>query len=139
MNSDGQGKQPEFKLTLHHWGISVPDLDESIAWYRDMLDFGEVRRFAIPSTNAKAAIIRHGELDIELFEVEGASPLPPERRIPNEDMKAHGIKHIALAVENRDRLLDVLSARGVDVIFRGIKGAFILDNAGNIIELMERD
>jgi len=139
MNSAEPGKHPEFKLALHHWGVSVPDLEASIAWYRDMLGFHEERRFDIPSANARAAIIRHGELAIELFEVKGASPLPPERRIPNQDLKFQGIKHVALAVENRDQVLDLLGARGVDVIFRGIQGAFILDNAGNIIELMERD
>ena len=117
----------------------MPDLEESIAWYRDLLGFREERRFEIPPANARAAIIRHGELAVELFEVKGASPLPPERRVPNLDLKSHGIKHVALAVEYRDQLLVFLSARGVDVIFRGIDGAFILDNAGNIIELMKRD
>ena len=139
MNKDEPGTPARLPLTLHHWGISVPDLDASIAWYGEMLGFSEERRFDIPSARAKAAILRHGELAIELFEVEGASPLAAERQIPNQDLKAHGIKHVALAVEDRDRLLDQLAARGVDVIFRGINGAFILDNAGNIIELMERD
>jgi methylmalonyl-CoA/ethylmalonyl-CoA epimerase len=139
MNNDGKDTDQEFKLTLHHWGISVPDLEESIAWYTEMLGFREERRFEIPPAKARAAIIRHGELEVELFEVVGASPLPPERSVPNLDLKAHGIKHVALAVENRELLFEFLSCRGVDVIYRGIKGAFILDNAGNIIELMERD
>jgi methylmalonyl-CoA/ethylmalonyl-CoA epimerase len=124
---------------LHHWGISVPNLDDSIAWYREMLGFHEERRFAIPVARAKAAIIRRGGLAIEIFEVQGANPLPPDRRIPNEDIRTHGVKHVALAVDHRQRLLDFLSTRGVEVIYRGIQGAFILDNAGNIIELMERE
>ncbi len=139
MNHDTQDTTAEIELTLDHWGISVPNLDESIAWYRDMLGFHEERRFAIPVARARAAIIRRGSLAIEIFEVEGASPLPPGRRIPNEDIRTHGVKHVALAVDRRQLLLDFLSTRGVNVVYRGIKGAFILDNAGNIIELMERE
>jgi methylmalonyl-CoA/ethylmalonyl-CoA epimerase len=139
MSSDDKDKDQEFRLTLHHWGISVPDLEESIAWYSNMLGFHEERRFDIPQAKARAAIIRHGKLDLELFEVEGATPLPPDRSVPNLDIKTHGIKHVALAVEHRELLLAFLSARGVNVIYGGIKGAFILDNTGNIIELMERD
>ena len=136
--SDGQRQFAGGELGLAHWGISVPDLDASIAWYGEMLGFAEVRRFDIPKAGARAAIIRRGTLDIEVFEVQGASPLPPGRSIPNEDIRTHGVKHVALAVEDRQALLDYLSTRGVEVVFRGIKGAFILDNAGNIIELMER-
>ena len=103
----------------------------------DLESWGQIAR-EFEQAGARAAIIRRGTLDIEVFEVQGASPLPPGRSIPNEDIRTHGVKHVALAVEDRQALLDYLSTRGVEVVFRGIKGAFILDNAGNIIELMER-
>jgi methylmalonyl-CoA/ethylmalonyl-CoA epimerase len=32
----------------HHGGVSVPDLDASIAWYRTMLGFEVEQRFPLP-------------------------------------------------------------------------------------------
>ena len=39
-----KSKIDAFQLIPHHCGISVPDLDASIAWYRDMLGFSVEKR-----------------------------------------------------------------------------------------------
>jgi hypothetical protein len=71
------------ELKFHHAGVSVPDLEASIRWYRDVLGFEVEQRFEIPNARAKVAMIKRGALRMELFQVEQAKPLPDERRIPD--------------------------------------------------------
>jgi catechol 2,3-dioxygenase-like lactoylglutathione lyase family enzyme len=143
------GARPEAsaaaRLRPDHAGISVGDLDASIAWYRDMLGFELVRVVAIPEAEeaGKVALIRHGDFIIELFCLAGAAPLPAERRHPATDIRTHGIKHIAYAVPDLAALMDGLKAKGVDVVWDiavhdGTPCAFVRDNTGNLVEFVER-
>jgi len=131
-----------FKLKPHHGGISVPDIEASIAWYQNMLGFTVIKRMNIDAIPAKIAFMKHGNFCIELFEVPGASSLPECRRNPNEDLKVHGNKHIAFTVENIYQVIAILKKRGVDIAMElteigpGEWACFIRDNAGNLIELM---
>jgi methylmalonyl-CoA/ethylmalonyl-CoA epimerase len=131
----------DFKFWYHHGGVSVPDLDASIAWYDKVLGFKVEKRFAIPHIPADIAIIRNGDLCMELFEVPGAKPLPDERREPNPDLYTHGNKHVAFVIENIESFGAVLKDRGADIVWvrRSPHGAniFIRDNAGNLIEFLE--
>ncbi len=130
-----------FDLKHHHGAMSVPDLETSIVWYARMLDFSVEKRFNIPPAIAKVAMLRRGDLRIELFEVTGAAPLPPDRRYANADIKTHGNKHVAFAIENVDVVVEALSNRGADIEFVGRfefgSNIFVRDNAGNLIEFVE--
>jgi methylmalonyl-CoA/ethylmalonyl-CoA epimerase len=131
-----------FNLKPHHCGISVPDLEDSIVWYRDMLGFSLKTRLTLEKVDAKVAFMRNGDFQIELFEVSKASPLPDDRRYPDRDLLTHGTKHIAFKVENLKKVVDVLKERGVDIAMDVTKmpdgrTAFIRDNAGILIELLE--
>jgi methylmalonyl-CoA/ethylmalonyl-CoA epimerase len=126
-----------------HVGISVPDIEASIAWYEAMLDFKLVFDQYIDKIPARIAFIKHGDFSIELFEVEGADPLPADRRVPNLDIRTHGTKHIAYAVDDLTALMKTLKSKGVDVamdIFpmENDLVAFIRDNSGNLIELIQQ-
>lgn len=122
--------------------MSVPNLEESIAWYTRMLDFRLESVVKLAHVPANVAMLRRGELRIELFEVPGAAPLPPERRIPDEDLRTHGNKHVAFAVRDIDAAVDELRRRGADIVFlkkfEFAAVAFIRDNAGNLIELLQQ-
>jgi methylmalonyl-CoA/ethylmalonyl-CoA epimerase len=131
-----------FNLKPHHCGISVPDLEASIAWYRDILGFSLKTRLTLEKADAKIAFMRYGDFQIELFEVQKANPLPDDRRYPNRDLLTHGTKHIAFKVENLEKIVNVLKERGVDIAMDVTKmpdgkTAFIRDNAGILIELLE--
>ena len=68
--------------------------------------------------------------------------MPDDRRVPNLDIRTHGNKHVAYAVEDIRTLMDTLKEKNVDVamdIFPMGKDlvAFIRDNAGNLIELIQ--
>jgi methylmalonyl-CoA/ethylmalonyl-CoA epimerase len=130
------------ELKHHHGGISVPDLEASIEWFARVLDFEVENRFEIPPIPAKVAMLRRGNLRVELFEVLGAQGLPEERRQPNTDLRTHGNKHLAFAVKDADAAAEVLKARGADIVFVGHfefgANVFIRDNAGNLIEFVQQ-
>jgi methylmalonyl-CoA/ethylmalonyl-CoA epimerase len=131
-----------FDLKPHHCGISVPDLEASIAWYRDMLGFSVKALMTLDAVGAKIGFMRHGDFEIELFEVPGASLLPDDRRYPNRDLLTHGTKHIAFEVENLKSVVDTLKERGVNIAMDVTnmpdgKVAFIRDNTGTLIELLK--
>ena len=133
----------DFELRPHHCGISVPDLEASITWYCEMLGFSVVKRTTLDHIPAKIAFLKHGDFCVELFEVPGASPLPEDRRLPERDLRTHGIKHMTFAVEDTQKVVNFLKARGVDVAMdvRMVEGttiAFIRDNSGNLIELYQQ-
>ncbi|MFT4089452.1 MAG: VOC family protein [Asticcacaulis sp.] len=125
----------------HHGGVSVPDLDEAIKWYSEKLGFSVEARFDIPPIPAEVAMLVNGDLRIELFEVPGAAPLPPERRQPNTDVKTHGNKHMSFAVACVEPFAEELEKRGVDIVwvrrFEFGANIFIRDIAGNLIEFVE--
>lgn len=128
-------------FTFHHGGVSVPSLDAAIDWYGRVLGFEIEKRFQIAAAGAEAAMIRKGPLRFEIFEVEGATPLPDDRRDPPSDLKTHGNKHVAFRVEDLDAFLDEMTEKQVDVAFvvreAFGKGCFIRDCAGNLIEFVE--
>lgn len=126
----------------HHIGISVPDLDASINWYEDVLGFKLERRRLIESIPAEIAVLRNGPLHIELFFTPSAQPLPPERRVPDEDARTHGNKHGAFAVADVPAFAEELRSRGADIVWikkfsNGGAACFIRDNAGNLLEFLQ--
>jgi catechol 2,3-dioxygenase-like lactoylglutathione lyase family enzyme len=128
-------------FTFHHGGVSVPSLDEAITWYGRVLGFEVEKRFYVEAAKAKAAMIRKGPLRFELFEVEGAEPLPDDRRHPPTDLKTHGNKHVAFQVDDLEAFLLEMAVKGADIAFvvreAFGKGCFIRDCAGNLIEFVE--
>ncbi len=98
-------------------------------------------RVAQPALSRQIKLLEH-ELRVELFEVLGAQGLPEERRQPNTDLRTHGNKHLAFAVQDADATAEVLKARGADIVFVGHfefgSNVFIRDNAGNLIEFVQQ-
>jgi len=129
------------EFTFHHGGVSVPSLDEAIDWYDRVLGFEVEKKFYIEAAKAHTAMVRKGPLRFEIFEVEGAAPLPDDRRFPPRDLKTHGNKHVAFRVEDLEEFLTEMEAKQVDIAFvvreAFGKGCFIRDCAGNLIEFVE--
>ena len=142
-NKIESSNQTEFRIKPIHCGISVPDIEKSIAWYTEMLGFRlESDTFMAP-INARVAFLKHEDFSIELFEIEGANPLPEERRFPNLDIQTHGIKHVAFAVKDIHAFIDRLRLKKADIameVFPVEKDlvAFVRDNAGNLLEFIQQ-
>lgn len=129
------------EFTFHHGGVSVPDLEEAIAWYGRVLGYEVEKRFTIEAARSRTAMVKKGALRFELFEVEGAAPLPEDRRHPPRDVQTHGNKHVAFRVADLDAFLAEMAGKGADIAFvvreAFGKGCFLRDNAGNLIEFVE--
>jgi catechol 2,3-dioxygenase-like lactoylglutathione lyase family enzyme len=129
------------EFTFHHGGVSVPSLDEAIAWYRRVLGFEIEKRFWIEAARSHTAMLRKGPLRFELFEVEGAAPLPEERRHPPRDLRTHGNKHVAFRVLDLEEFLAEMEVKQADIalVVREDfgRGCFVRDCAGNLIEFVE--
>jgi metallo-beta-lactamase class B len=134
---------PGFDIAWNHVALSVPNIAESIAWYEKMLGFkGVVRGQPNPNARQQVADLRRGDITIELFQLADAAPLPESRKNPTEDFRTHGVKHFGFEVKNLPAVLAELKAKGVTVAFEmrdtpSEAFAFISDNAGNAIELIE--
>ena len=132
-----------FEIEWNHVALSVPNIAESIAWYEKMLGFkGTVRGGGQPGARQQVADLRRGNITIELFQVADAAPLPESRKNPSEDFRTHGVKHFGFEVKNLAAVLAELKAKGVKMAFEmrvtpTEDFAFISDNAGNAIELIE--
>lgn len=136
-----QAEASAIGLRPHHVGISVADLDGSVAWYRDNLGFALEETGPVPDGEGRMAMLRRGDFRVELFEVAGAAPLPDGRDDPARDLRTHGIKHLAYDVDDLPALLSAMRARGVEVVWEvahaGFNVAFVRDNTGNLVELLQ--
>lgn len=125
----------------HHAGVSVPDLNASIAWYEGVLGFTLERRRILESVPCEMAMMRNGDLRIELFEVPGATPPREDRSMPDSDLRTYGNKHISFAVDDISVVAEVLRARGADIVWVKVfpfgANIFLRDQAGNLIEFVQ--
>lgn len=126
----------------HHGGVSVPDLEAAIAWYRDVLGFQVERRGPIPSVPCEMAMLRNGDLHMELFAAPAAKPPTEDRSYPDTDLLSHGNKHVSFAIDDVDPFAEELERRGADIVWvkkfpNGRANIFIRDLFGNLIEFVQ--
>ncbi len=132
----------EVPIRLHHGAVSVPNLDESIAWYQKMLGFEVEQRVRIPGQPVEFAMLKRGDLRVELFAAENSKPMEANRREPNTAFLTQGSLHFAFAVPDARALAESLREHGADIVwirdFPWGSNAFIRDNAGNLIEFVQQ-
>ena len=139
--SSAQDNGVGFEISHHHVGISVPNAEESAAWYKKMLGFEVVTR--MNQGNGMLVVhIRRGNCYIELFQIAGAKPLQEYRRDPNADLRVHGLVHMAFQVSDVLAATKELKAKGAEIAMGpvdtpGVVFAFIRDNSGNAFELIQ--
>lgn len=123
---------------IHHIAIIASDYARSKQFYCDILGFGlqsEVYRKARGSWKGDLAL--NGQYVIELF----SFPSPPLRPSRPE---ACGLRHLAFAVDNIDKAIATLTARGVNCEpvrideFTGKRFTFFSDPDGLPLELYQR-
>ncbi len=130
-----------FQITHHHVGISVPNAEESAAWYHKMLGFEVVTRMK-QGADMTVVHIKRGNCYLELFQITGAKSLPEHRRDPSADLRVHGTVHMAFQVPDVLAAVRELKEKGADIAMApvdtpGVVYAFIRDNAGNCFELIQ--
>lgn len=128
---------------FHHVGITVQDLEATIDWYEKHLGFKRLTDFGFPG--AKVAFIGRGDLRLEFFQIETATPMEEGRKKGESMLGFGGINHFAIFVDDLDITLEDLKAEGVeqahtlDVVpdGSGDRYTFIRDNEGMLIELYQ--
>ena len=67
--------------------------------------------------------------------------MPDHRKVPNEDLKVQGNKHMSFGVPDGPKAKAEMEAMGVEIVFiaevDNTWGCFIHDNSGNLIEIFE--
>lgn len=139
-------------MKMNHVGISVSNLENTIAFYRDMFGMEELmaplpfnggdhsRIMGLDGATGRISMIRKGDVHLELFEF--ASPRPSPRD-PNYPVADHGYSHFGFEVEDIDECYERLTAAGVRfhcpvVSFPGgIRALYGRDPDGYVFELLE--
>jgi len=130
-----------FDISFNHVGISVPNAEESAAWYKKMFGFEVVTRMT-QGAGMNVIHIKRGNCFIELFQIAGAKPLPEYRRDPSADLRVNGLAHFAFQVPDVMAAIKELKSKGAEIAMApvdtpGVVFAFIRDNAGNAFELIQ--
>jgi len=107
--------QSILSLRPHHFSISVPDREAALAFWSGIFGFSVEKCFEIPPMGAKGAFLVREGFRLELWELEGAEPLPEARKTPNSDLRTHGTKHMAFEVDGLQGALEELHRRGVKI------------------------
>ncbi|MBO7225956.1 MAG: methylmalonyl-CoA epimerase [Bacteroidales bacterium] len=105
---------------IEHIGIAVPNLDEAIRYWEDVMGLKCYNIEEVVDQKVKTAFFMIGEVKIELLE-----PTSPEstiaKFIENNGGKG-GMHHIAFAVENTDEALKDAEAKGIKLIDKTSRG-----------------
>jgi catechol 2,3-dioxygenase-like lactoylglutathione lyase family enzyme len=128
---------------IHHFALSVPDLEESIQWYSQMLGFAVERRFGFPALQTEIAhLISPSGIRIELLHTKNSAPNPDLNKDAFGAIATQGAKHIGLQVEDIEQAAQALKGKGATFLHElttvepaGVKNFWILDNAGNHLEI----
>ena len=104
---------------VDHIAIAVKNLDEGLKAYEDLLGIKSSHTEEIPDQGIKAALIVLGDVEIELIQ-----PIRPDTGVAKFlENKGEGIHHICFEVDDVDKELESLAAKGVQLIDKqGRKG-----------------
>ncbi len=127
---------------IDHIGIAVKNIDEALKLYTEGLSLTIEGSEVVESQKVKVAFIPLGESRIELLE----STAPDGNIAKFIEAKGEGIHHLALKVDNIEKALEELAAKGYQLIDKvprvgagGHKIAFVHPKStkGVLLELSE--
>lgn len=97
---------------IEHLGIAVKSIEESLPYYEEVLGLKCYNIEVVEDQKVKTAFFKVGQTKIELLE-----PTCPESTIAKYiEKRGEGIHHIAFAVEDTDKALAEVEAKGVTLI-----------------------
>ena len=135
-----QGNETPFTTAGAFLALSVSDVAASAKWYREKLGMRVV--LEPPRSNDAAVIVLEGGgLIVELLQHKDAKSLAATAPGVRENYKIHGFFKSGLIVEDFDRTVATLRARGVEIAFGPFPksstqraNVIVRDNAGNLIQ-----
>lgn len=126
-------------MKIHHIAITVNNLKESQKFYQDFFNFKTSKYFAREDMGAKAVFLELEGLFLELWKFVDLK----ENNDDLNNIKIRGIRHIAFAVENLDKIVSDFRQRGLEISepklgASGHMYSFISDPNGVALEIYQR-
>jgi catechol 2,3-dioxygenase-like lactoylglutathione lyase family enzyme len=118
-------------LGIEHFAIATPDVEKLSSWYVETLGFTVNYR-------GSTAIFAKAQNGMMIEFIPSAGEAPPHT------LKTQGLRHIAILVNEFEKEVEALRAKGVTLIDEpllkgGNKVVFFADPEGNILHLLERE
>lgn len=129
---------------VDHIGIAVKSIDEALKFYEGVLGIECVSQEVVEEQKVKVAFLPVGDTEVELLESTDEDG-PVAKFI---ERKGEGIQHIAYKVDDIEKAIEELKAKGVRMIDEkprygagGAKIAFLHPKStfGVLIEICQRD
>jgi catechol 2,3-dioxygenase-like lactoylglutathione lyase family enzyme len=142
--SAGGTEAPVLTVSGATFALSVADLDASTKWYVEKLGLSVVMRAPrTDATRAKMTMLNGGGLAVELIQHDDAVSLHSILPAARDAISVHGIAKVGVTVDDFDKTLNSLKARGVEIAYgpwpkRADQPANVIirDNAGNLIQIL---
>jgi methylmalonyl-CoA/ethylmalonyl-CoA epimerase len=97
---------------IHHVGVVVPNLEEAMKFWRDLLGLHVTKSETIQDQGVKAALLQVGASEIELLE-----PINPDNGVGKFLAKrGGGLHHLCFETDDVEKELDGARAKGVELI-----------------------
>src|SRR2546421_10217074 len=97
---------------IHHVGIVVPDLEQALTLWRDLLGLSLSKTAVVQDQGVRAALLKAGESEIELLQ-----PLQPDNGVGKFlARRGGGLHHVCFETEDVARELEAARARGIQLI-----------------------
>src|SRR5512139_342050 len=125
---------------IQHIGISVADLDRSVAWYTSHLGFAETKRFRKDDLEISGAVLQLGVMSLEVLAPFAPAPAAPPALTLVEQLRRIGMNHIAIGVEDLPACHERLRASGAFLMTPVVDGRFFFctDPDGTVLEVRAR-
>lgn len=128
----------------HHIGITVSDIERSVAWYADTLGFTEKLRVNVAERGLTIVLAERDGFIIELFAKTDSTPIREEEREVGSSLGYGGYRHLAFTVPSVDDIWAEFQAKGLDLAVApndneklGFRLCFIRDPDGVLLEFVQ--
>jgi methylmalonyl-CoA/ethylmalonyl-CoA epimerase len=131
-------------LRIDHVGIAVPDLDEAIAFYRDVFGMVAVHQEVNDEQGVREAMLAVGEGETQIQLLAPLSEVSAIAKFLDRD--GPGIQQLAYTVDDIDAVSSSLRSKGLRLLYdeprRGTAGSKVnfihpKDAGGVLVELVE--
>lgn len=99
-------------MKLEHIGIAIKNLDTANQLFKDLFDTPHYKVEAVESEGVKTSFFRVGNVKVELLEASNENSAIAKFI----EKRGEGIHHLAFEVEDIDKELERLSAKGFELI-----------------------
>jgi len=126
----------KFISGVDHIALSVPDLEEGLSFFRDLLGFQ--KKFDVEFEGHRIVILNAGKITIELW-------ADPDGITKPSDSKEYGVHHFGIKIRDIEAVMPLLEEIGVESITGiyeptdGLKEAIVRGPGGVRVQLVEQN